>query len=109
MIRTEEIGIAPSDQALLDPGGIFESPEAVLARQDLADREKIEILRRWEYDASEACVALEERMPGPEADLLRRILLALDSLGCSVDLDQVGPTKQHGIPRSPVRSGPSRG
>ena len=109
MTRSEESGEAPLEQVLLDPGSVFETPEAVLARKDLADREKIEILRRWEYDASEASVALEEGMPGLETDLLRRILLALESLGCSVDPDQVGPTKQHGIPRSAVRCGPGRG
>jgi hypothetical protein len=41
-------------------------------------------------------------MPGGESDTLRRILLALDQLCDGVDVDRVGPTKQHGIPRSAV-------
>jgi hypothetical protein len=93
------------DKALLDPGSAFATPEKLLARPDLSNGQKIEILRRWAYDASEACVAAEEGMPGGNGDLLRRILLALERLGASVDVDQVGPTKQHGIPRSAVKPG----
>jgi hypothetical protein len=74
------------------------------AKSAPARQQNIEILRRWEYDASEACVATEEGMPDGESDLLRRILLALEQLSAEIDLDQVGPTKQHGIPRSAVRS-----
>lgn len=91
------------DQALLDPGSVFASPEAILANDGLSMQQKVEILRRWEYDASETCVATEEGMPDGESDLLRRILLALDQLSTDIDLDQVGPTKQHGIPRSAVK------
>lgn len=85
------------DQALLDPGAAFESPEDVLARPDLSREQKIELLRRWEYDANQACVALEEGMPGGEADLLQRILLALGQLDSGIDRERVDPTKQHGI------------
>ena len=65
-------------------------------------QQKVEVLRRWEYDASESCVATEEGMPDGESDLLRRILLALEKLSVKIDLDQVGPTKQHGIPKSAI-------
>jgi hypothetical protein len=106
--------VAPGDskvvffeKALLDPGSVFETPEALMAHPDLSDCEKKEILRRWEYDASEACVALEEGMPGPETDLLHRIFIALDQLK-GVDVGQSGPTKQHGIPRSAIRPRPKR-
>ena len=91
-------------QALLDPGSVFASPEAILAHDRLSKKQKIEILRRWEYDATEDCVATEEGMPGGESDLLRRILLVLDQLADSIDVEQIGPSKQHGIPRSAVRS-----
>lgn len=91
------------DQAILDPGSVFASPEALLRHGALSKAEKIEILRRWSYDASEVCVAVEEGMPGGESDLLRRILLALDQLTGSIDTEQVGPTKQHGIPRSAIK------
>jgi len=91
------------DQALLDPGSVFASPEALLQHEALSKAEKIEILRRWEYDASENCVAVEEGMPNGESDLLQRVLLALDQLAGGIDTEQVGPTKQHGIPRSAVK------
>jgi hypothetical protein len=92
------------EQALLDPASVFATPEAILVRESLSKAQKIEILRRWEYDASETGVATEEGMPDGENDLLHRILLALDQLAGEIDVEQVGPTKQHGIPRSAVKS-----
>lgn len=89
-------------QALLDPGSAFETPEQVLAHPDLSPQQKIEILRRWEYDAAESSVALEEGMPDGNGDLLQRILVALNQLS-GVDMERTGPTKQHGIPRSAVK------
>ncbi len=91
------------DRALLNPGSVFATPEDLLHHDGLSKEQKIEILRRWEYDASENCVAVEEGMPGGEGDLLRRILLALGRLTGGVDVEQVGPTKQHGIPRSAIK------
>jgi len=91
------------DRALLDPGSVFATPEDILRHDGLSKEQKIEILRRWEYDASENCVAVEEGMPGGESDLLRRILLALGRVAGRVDVEQVGPIKQHGIPRSAVK------
>ena len=93
------------EKALLDPGSVFASPEALLAQDGLSDQQKIEILRRWSYDASEAGVATEEGMPGGNSDLLQRILAALNQLAGKIDVDQVAPTKQHGIPRSGTKSG----
>lgn len=90
------------ERALLDPGSAFGSPEALLADEVLSREQKIELLRRWEYDASENCVAVEEGMPDGESDLLRRILLALEQL-TDVSVEDVGPTKQHGLSRSSVR------
>ena len=91
------------EQALLDPGSVFAGPEEVLRHATLAPEQKIEILRRWEYDAAEADVATEEGMPGGDDDLLRRILLALEALGAAIDVEETGPTKQHGLPRSAVK------
>lgn len=91
------------DQAMLDPGSVFASPEALLQQDNLSRDQKIEILRRWEYDASEVCVAVEEGMPGGESDLLRRIMLALNQLASSIDVERSGPSKQHGIPRSALK------
>ena len=54
------------EQALLDPGSVFSSPKEVFAHEALTYEQKVEVLRRWEYDASEAAVAEEEGMPGAE-------------------------------------------
>lgn len=96
---------SPTDleRGLLDPASVFSGPEQLLALEGLSKAQKIEILRRWEYDASEQCVALEEGMPGGESDLLRRILLALDRLTGGVDVEHVGPTKQHGLRQTTAR------
>lgn len=92
------------DQAILDPASVFATPEAVLLHEGLSKQQKIEVLRRWAYDASEVCVAVEEGMPGGENNTLRRIMLALDQLCGGVDVDRVGPpTKQHGISRAAVK------
>lgn len=90
-------------QAALDPGSVFDSPESPLSHVGLSARQKAEILRRWQYDAAEIGVATEEGMPGGENNLLQRILFALEKLPVEVDLEQVGPTKQHGVPKSAVR------
>ena len=87
------------EEANFNPTSVFESPEAVLKHTGLSQDEKIEILRRWEYDASENCVAVEEGMSDGESDLLRRILLALNQLTGGIDVGNVAPTKQHGISR----------
>ncbi|MBR0683417.1 hypothetical protein GXW74_23225 [Roseomonas eburnea] len=90
------------ERALLDPPAVFGTPEAVLAHPALTPEEKIEILRRWEYDAADVAVAIEEGMPGGDETLLRRITLALQQLAGPLDLDRTGPSKQHGLPRAAV-------
>jgi hypothetical protein len=85
------------DKALLDPGAVFSGPEEVLEDTVLSKAQKIEVLRRWEYDASELAVAEEEGMQDGEPSLLRRILLALDALTGGVDVSHTPPTKQGGV------------
>lgn len=89
-------------RALDDPADVFGVPEAVVAHAGLSDEDKIRILRRWEYDASEAEVAGEEGMPGGDHDLLHRILLALDQLTGGGQPERVAPTKQHGLVDPPL-------
>ena len=91
------------EKALLDPGSVFASPETLLVHEGLSNQQKIEILRRWEYDASEIAVSVEEGMPDGNGDLLQRILVALEQLSGGIDMEQVSPAKQHGIPRSAVK------
>lgn len=83
--------------ALLDPEAVFQTPEAVLEQTGLTTEQKIEILRRWEYDASEVAVAEEEGMVADKPLILRRVLLALDRLTGGVDVEHTGPTKQDGL------------
>ncbi len=85
------------EKAKLDPGAVFTSPEEVAAHDALTIDQKIEILRRWEYDASEMAVAEEEGMMGGEPSLLARVLAALDSLGDGYDAEHSPPTKQGGV------------
>jgi hypothetical protein len=73
----------------------FATPEEVLTRADLTRKQKIEILKRWEYDAVEADVATEEGMPGKDESPLRRILLALSRLSAGTDVGGTDPSKQH--------------
>ncbi len=52
------------DKAMLDPTAVFRTPEEVLLREDMTRDQKIEILRRWAYDARNLEVAEEENMGG---------------------------------------------
>lgn len=90
------------DKAVADPESVFGEPERVLREPSLTRDQKIEILRRWEYNVSEEAVALEEGMPGEENGRLRRILLALGELAGPIDVDRTGPSKQHGLSRKAV-------
>lgn len=79
---------------------MFAIPEQVRDTTELTTDEKIEILWRWAYDASETAVATEEGMPDAgRDDLQRRILLALGALGHKSNVRSAAPTKQHGLPR----------
>ena len=90
-------------QAMIDPEAVYSAPEDVLADNSLSDTEKIEILRRWNYEACEISVAVDEGMSGPNDGLLQRILLALDSLGVDVDRELTPSTRQGGLSRQAVR------
>ena len=84
------------EKALLDPSSVFATPEEVLERPELTKKQKIEILRRWEYDANEVAVAEEEGMIGDQPLLLRRVLLALEQLTGGTVSDSSPPTKEGG-------------
>jgi len=65
------------DKALHNPANVFETPDEVLKAEELSREQKIEILRRWEFDARELQVAEEENMIGTNADILGQIMRAL--------------------------------
>jgi hypothetical protein len=85
------------EQAKLDPASVFASPIAVCNASELSRDQKIEILRRWEYDARELQVAAEENMGEGPGRLLDDVLHALHQLEVGVDVDNSPPTKQGGL------------
>ena len=85
------------EKARLDPGAVFETPEDLLEHPELDRPQKIELLRRWEYDAKELEVAEEEGMVDGESSLLDRVLRALHALKANVDVEHSPPTKQGGV------------
>jgi len=85
------------EKALNNPASFFKSPQDVVAQKDFSRENKIEILRRWEYDQRELLVAEEENMPVKHPNnRLKEILQALSELGVDGDADNSSPTKQGG-------------
>jgi hypothetical protein len=86
------------EKALLNPAIVFKNPQEVVESNDLSRQQKIEVLRRWEYDLRELQVAEEESMtaPKPEAVTLDIVLKALHSVGAPPDVERTAPTKQGG-------------
>ncbi len=66
---------------MLDPALVFRGPEDLLKRDELTREQKIEILRRWKFDAVQLQVAEEENMRSEQpSDILDRVLQALHAL-----------------------------
>ena len=86
-------------KALLDPPSVFLTPAEVLADETLTAPQKVEILRRWEYDACEISVAEDEGMPVRGGEMVQQILRALHELVGDIDTDKSPPTKQGGLGR----------
>ncbi len=85
-------------KAMLDPTTVFRGPEDVLQRDELTREQKIEILRRWKYDALELQVAEEENMGSEQpSDILDRVLQALRALNAGPDSEHSPPTKHGGV------------
>jgi hypothetical protein len=84
------------EKALLDPGLVFKTPQELLANNELSREQKIEILRRWEYDVRQLQVAAEESMEGPQPVTLEAVLQALRAIGAPADPERSAPTKQGG-------------
>ena len=88
------------DKALLDARAVFKRPEDVVSAEGFTLEQKIEILRRWEYDAREIQVADDEGMTAPASQPqtapLDAILKALRALGAPSDPEKSAPTKQGG-------------
>lgn len=84
------------EQALFDPASVFGRPDDVVEHPSIAPKHKIEILRRWAYDATELAVAEEEGMAGGEVVVIGSILTALHRLTDDNDNERSAPTKHAG-------------
>ena len=93
-------------RALLDPASTFDTPQAVLRSTDLSTAQKLEILCRWAYDASELAVAEEEGMAGGEPSQLEAVMGALDELTHGFDAERVAPTKHGAVCLAAPREDP---
>lgn len=91
------------DRILLNPSAIYDLPAQVVADEQLTKEAKIEVLRRWEYDACELSVAGDEGMQASGGELLQLITSALRSLSVEIDTEHTPPTKQGGLDRSAIR------
>jgi len=83
------------EKALKDPTLVYHSPAEVLADNQLNDKQRLEILKRWEQDARELDVAQDEGMTGGESSILDDVLEAMETLG-GVSESAEAPTKQGG-------------
>ena len=82
------------NKAMLDPTMVFKDPKDVVANVELTRDQKIEILRRWEYDARQLEVAEEEAgMAVRRPEMFDRVLQALHTLGVERDIEHTPPTK----------------
>ncbi len=81
-------------KAMLDPTMVFEDPMNVVANVELTRDQKIEILRRWEYDARQLEVAEEEAgMAVRRPEMFDLVLQALHTLSVERDVEHTPPTK----------------
>ena len=70
----------------------------MLKREELSREQKIEILRRWKFDALQLQVAEEENMASEQpSDILDRVLQALNALNADPNLENSPPTKPSGV------------
>jgi len=85
-------------EAILNPASVFKTVKEVVENGVLTREQKVEILRRWEYDVRELQVADEEGMtaPKPQGVTLDMVLGALRELGAPADVEHSAPTKQGG-------------
>ena len=73
---------------MLNPALVFLGPEDVLQHDELTRTQKIEVLRRWKFDALQLQVAEEENMGSEQpSDILDRVLQALHALNTGRNLE----------------------
>ena len=81
-------------KTMLDPMMVFKEPKEVVTNHELTRDQKIEILRRWEYDARQLEVAEEEAgMAVLRPEMFDLVVQALHTLGVERDTEHTPPTK----------------
>jgi hypothetical protein len=76
------------DEALINPGKIFELPMEVVNTESLTTRQKLKVLKRWEADANDMDVAASESMTGGEKSHLEDVRKAIHALADREDIDE---------------------
>lgn len=89
------------DKAALSPTSVFHTPMDVVLEESLSREDKLRILREWEFDARELCVAEDENMAGGEEQPLDGVLAAIQALTGEVPEGGSAPTLQGGGPPPP--------
>ena len=80
-------------KAMLDPTMVFTEPKDVVASDELTRDQKIEILRRWKYDAQQLEVAEDEAgMAVRRPEMFDRVVQALRMLELEHDTEHSRPT-----------------
>lgn len=82
------------ERAVCDPAAVFASPQEVLDAPTLTKPEKVEVLKRWAYDADQLAVAESEGMGGGEPSLQGRVLAALNELEAEMAKDPLSAEGQ---------------
>ena len=83
-----------ANKAMLNPTSVFKDPEEVVSSDELNRAQKIEILRRWEYDARGLEVAEEEAgMAVRRPEMFDLVVQALHMLDVDRDTEHTPPTK----------------
>ncbi len=81
-------------KAMLDPTMVFKEPKDVVASKELTRDQKIEILRRWKYDAQQLEVAEDEAgMAVRRPEMFDRVVQALHTLDLERDTEHTPPAK----------------
>jgi hypothetical protein len=76
------------EQALVNPASVFAKPNEVVLTPALSRKQKIDVLRRWEYDARMLQMGDQEGKVDECEELLAEILESLHQLVCWPDLDR---------------------
>jgi hypothetical protein len=76
------------EQALVNPASVFAKPNEVVSTPAFSRKQKIDVLRRWEYDARMLQMGDQEGKVDECEELLAEILESLHQLDYWPDLDR---------------------